>query len=182
MPWECATVSTWGNPLGLAASFSWQRRQRLATSGSLGTFAPGSSSVFGQGAMAGLASHTRMFSGVVHFGFLLVAERALASARIGDGQGRDHVKGARPVVSVFAKVFGHHGGAKIRKTTTPASRTSAGRIKCPESRKKRINATPKSETVLLSAMTAGQGPPQASLCLNGQYWDQTVGLSSRLLV
>ena len=95
--------------LGLAASFSWQRQQRLATSGSLGTLATGSSACLANGPWQALASDARMLSTVMHLGFLLVTDGALASARHRKwGSAADHVERARPVVSVFSKVLGHH--------------------------------------------------------------------------
>jgi hypothetical protein len=52
-----------------------------------------------------------MLAPVMHLGFLVVAEGALASASIGNGERGDHVERTGPVVSVFPKVLGHHGGA-----------------------------------------------------------------------
>ena len=67
-------------------------------------------SVCGQRAMAGFTMHIRMLAAVMDFGFLVVAGGALASAGIGNGERGDHVKRTRPVVSIFPKVFGYHGG------------------------------------------------------------------------
>src|ERR1035437_4495861 len=49
MPPECSAVTTCGNVLGFAVSFSWHRAQRVATTGSLGMFAAGSSACLASG-------------------------------------------------------------------------------------------------------------------------------------
>ena len=67
--------------------------------------------MLGLGTVAGLAGHSRVFSRIMNFGFGIVAECTLASARIGDRRSGDHVQGSRPVMSVLTKVFGNHGGA-----------------------------------------------------------------------
>lgn len=73
--------------------------------------------MFGQGSVAGFATNTRVLTPVVGLGLFLVAGDALASAGIGHGEGADHVEGARPVVSVFPEVLGHHGGAENQENS-----------------------------------------------------------------
>ena len=172
-----------GKTLGLGSIFFVAAAAEVGDIGQLGDVPTFCLNVFCLGTVAGLASHSRMFSRVVHLGFGIVAEGALASARIGDGRGHDHVQGSRAIVSVEAKVLGDHDGANNQE-----DHHSGQKNECRANQMSRIpeDATQchpqKIETALLSAMTAGLGPPQASLCLIGQYWDQTVSLSSRLIV
>ncbi len=77
----------------------------------LGNIAAFSLDMLGLGTVAGLAGHSRVLSRVMNFGFGLVAESALASARIDDRRGGNHVQSSRPVMSVFTEVLGNHGGA-----------------------------------------------------------------------
>ena len=171
-----------GKSLGLRSVFFVAAAAEVGDIGQLGNIATFGLHMFRLGTVAGLASHPRMLSRVMHFGFGIVAEGALASARIGDRRGGDHVQRSRPVVSVFAKVFGYHDGANNQEDhhsgqqnqgrTNQVSRISEDATQC----------HPQIQMVLLSALTAGQGPPQASLCLTGQYWDQRVSLSLRLIV
>jgi len=79
--------------------------------GQLGHIRNGVVSVFGQGAVACLTMHIRVLTPVMHFGFLVMAEGALGSAGIRNGERGDHVERTGPVVSVFPKVFGNHCGA-----------------------------------------------------------------------
>jgi hypothetical protein len=55
----------------------------------------------------------------MQLGFIVVAGGTLASAGIGNGQRANHAKRARPVVSVFPKVFGHHGSADKQENARP---------------------------------------------------------------
>ncbi len=83
----------------------------------LGHIGNGVVSVFSQGAMAGLATNLRVLSPAMRLGFGIVAEDALASASIGNGERADHVDCTCPIVSKFPKVLGHHGGAENQKNT-----------------------------------------------------------------
>jgi hypothetical protein len=104
-----------GKSLGLGSIFFVAAAAEIGDIGQLGNVATFCLNVFCLGTVAGLAGHTRMFSCVVHFGFGIVAEGALASARVGDWRGRYHVQGSRAIVSVQAKVFGYHDGANNQK-------------------------------------------------------------------
>jgi len=85
--------------------------------GQLGDIGGGVVRVFGQGAVAGFASNTRMLTPVMHLGFFIVAEGALASAGIGNWERGNGVERTRRVMSVFPKVLGHHGGAENQENT-----------------------------------------------------------------
>ena len=105
-------MTTCGKPAGLAASFSWQRRQRLATSGSMGLSGAGVVGVFGQGSVAGFAGDM----GVAcrrrgPWPDLRGRGRRCPGRRRRSGVGADGVEGAGPVVAVFAEVLRHNGGA-----------------------------------------------------------------------
>jgi hypothetical protein len=69
--------------------------------------------------MTGLTGDIRMLATTVHLGFLIVAEDALAMPRVGDGASTDHLECARPVVSVFPEVLGHHNGADDQENSEP---------------------------------------------------------------
>jgi hypothetical protein len=77
----------------------------------LGNIAAFSLDMFGLGTVTGLAGHSLVLSRIMNFGFCVVAESALASSRIGDRRGGNHVQRSRPVVAIFPKIFGDHGGA-----------------------------------------------------------------------
>jgi hypothetical protein len=101
-----------GKVLGLGCVFLMAAPAEVGDIGQLGHVGNGIVSVFGQGAMAGFATNTRVLTPVVGLGLFLVASDALASAGIGHWERTDHVERARAVVSVFPEVLGHHGGAE----------------------------------------------------------------------
>lgn len=115
-----------GNSLGFGSIFFMAAAAEIGDIGQLGNVATFRLYVFCLGTVAGLARHTRMFSRIVHFGFGIVAERALASARIGDWRRRDHVQGSRAVVSVEPKVFGNHGGANDEEDNQSSQKDQSG--------------------------------------------------------
>ena len=106
-----------GKALGLGSVFFMAAPAEVGDIGQLGHVGNGIVSVFGQGSVAGFATNTRVLTPVVGLGLFLVAGDALASAGIGHGEGADHVEGARPVVSVFPEVLGHHGGAENQENS-----------------------------------------------------------------
>lgn len=92
----------------------------------LGGIAAFSLHMFGLRTVAGLASHPRMLSRVMNFGFSIVAEGALASTRIGNRRRGNHVQRSRPVVSVLAKVLGYHGGANDEEDHHSSQKDQSG--------------------------------------------------------
>ena len=100
-----------GKSLGLGSIFFMAAAAEIGDIGQLGDVPTFCLNVFCLRTVAGLAGHARMLSRIMHFGFGIVTEGALASARVGDWRGRDHVQGSRAIVSVQAKVFGYHDGA-----------------------------------------------------------------------
>ena len=89
-----------GKRFGLSSVFFVATATEVGDIGQLGNVPTFRLHVFRLGTVTGLASHPRMLSRVMHFGFGIVAEGALASARIGDRRGGDHVQRSRPIVSV----------------------------------------------------------------------------------
>ena len=126
MPWECATVSTWGKALRLGSVFFVAAPAEVGDVGQLGHIGFGVVRVFGQGAVAGLATNARVLSPVVRLGFFVVADGALAAAGIGNGKRADHVERTRPIMSVFPKVLGHHGGAENQENSHPRQQDQPG--------------------------------------------------------
>jgi len=59
--------------------------------------------------MAGFAGYVGMRTGRTRLGFVIVAAQAGVLAGVGDGVLADGVQRPRPVVSVLAEGFGHHG-------------------------------------------------------------------------
>jgi len=99
-----------GKPFRLGGVFFMAATAEVGYVGQLGHVGDGIVNVFGQRAVACLTMHIRMLARVMNLRLLVVAEGALASASIGDGERGDHVERTRPVVSIFPKVFGYHSG------------------------------------------------------------------------
>jgi hypothetical protein len=100
-----------GKSFGLGSVFFMAPAAEVGDLGQLGHVPAFRLHVFGLGTVAGLASHARVLSRVMHFGFGIVAEGTLASARIGNRCGSDHGERPRTVVPVFSKLFGYYDGA-----------------------------------------------------------------------
>ncbi len=98
-----------GRVLGVAAP------AQIGDVGQLGHVGDGVVHVFGQRAVAGLASNGGMLSTVVRLGLLLMTNGALTSARIGNGARGNHVERSPSVVPEFSKVLRHHGSANDQK-------------------------------------------------------------------
>ena len=65
-------------------------------------------SVLGQRSMAGLAGDVCMLPPTMRLGLRIVALEALLMPGVGDGASADHIQRARPVMSVFPKIFRHY--------------------------------------------------------------------------
>ncbi len=94
--------------LGLSSVLLVAAPAKVGHIGQLGNVGSGVVSVFGQRSMTGFAGDLSVHSATVHLGLLSVAEEALLVPRIAEGAGADHSQRARPVMSVFPKVFGHY--------------------------------------------------------------------------
>ena len=101
-----------GKAFRLGSVFFMATPAEVGDVGQFGHIGDGVVRMFGQGAVTGLATNSRVLSATMRFGFIFVAGGALASAGIGNGQRANHVERARPIVSVFPEVLGHHGGAE----------------------------------------------------------------------
>ena len=111
MPPECSAVTTCGNVLGLAVSFSWQRTQRVATVGSLGTLRRRVVGVFGERPVAGLAGDVGVLAAGADLAFVFVAHDAGGLPGVGDGMLADGCQRAGAVVAVLAESLGYHRAA-----------------------------------------------------------------------
>jgi hypothetical protein len=108
-----------GEAGGLGSVFFVAAAAKVGYVRQLGHIGDGVVRMFGQGAVTGLATNSRMLPPAMHLGFIYVASSTLTSAGVGNGQSANHVKRARPVVSVFPKVFGHHGSADKQENARP---------------------------------------------------------------
>ena len=115
-----------GKGFRLGSVFFMAAPAEVADVGQLGHIRLGVVSVFGQWSVAGLTTNARMLTRVVRLGFFFVADGAVALAGIGDGERADHVKRARPVVSVFTKVLRHDGGAENQENSRRRQQDQSG--------------------------------------------------------
>ena len=102
-------------PVGFGTVFFMAAAAEICDVGKLRNIAAFSLHMFGLGTVAGLASHSRVLSRVMNFGFGIVADSALTAPGIGNRRGGNHVQRSRPVVPVFTKVFGDHDGANDKE-------------------------------------------------------------------
>ena len=140
--------------------------------GQLGHIGDGIVRMFGQGSVAGFATHSRVLSLAMHLGFIFVAGGTLASAGVGNGQRANHVERARPVVSIFPKVLGHHGSAHKQENACPRQQDQPGTNQMSRIPEKATQCTSRVQNDALMRRTNSQ--PQASLPLPTQDGAQTV--------
>ena len=164
-----------GKALRLGSVFFMAAPAEVGDVGQLGHIGDGVVRMFGQGSVAGLATNSRMLSPVMHLGFFFVAGGALASAGIGNGQRADHVERARPVVSVFPKVLGHHGGAENQEDShSPPARPARDESGVQNSGKSDSMPSPNLKRYSCPHLRRAKGLPQVWLLLFVQDRDQSV--------
>jgi hypothetical protein len=115
-----------GKPFRLGGVFFVAPPAEIGDVGKLGDVAAFSLHMFGLRAMAGFASYTRMFARLMGLGFGIVAEGALVVPSIGNRRCGNHVQRTRPVVPIFAKVFGDHGGANDEEDNQSSQKDQRG--------------------------------------------------------
>jgi len=144
-----------GKGFRLGSVFFMAAPAEVGDIGQFGHVGDGVVHMFGQGAVACLTMYTRMLTCVMHLGFLVVADRALASASIGNGERGDHVKRTRPVVSVFSKVFGYHNGPDNQEDNHSRQQDERGTNQVSGISEKATQCHPQSEAALSSIFAVG---------------------------
>ena len=110
-------MTTCGNVLGLAVSFSWHRAQSVATVGQLGDIRRRVVGMLGQRPVTGLAGHVGMLAAGADLAFVFVAQDAGALPGVGNGMLADGCQRAGAVVAVLAESLGYHGAANHHEET-----------------------------------------------------------------
>jgi len=115
-----------GKPFRLCSVFFMAATAEVGYVGQFRHVGNGVFSVFGQGAVACLTMYIGMLTRVMYLGFLVVAESALASASIGNGERGDHIECTGSVVSIFPKVFGYYGGTNNQENNNSGQQDERG--------------------------------------------------------
>lgn len=147
-----------GKSYGLGGVFFMAAPTEIGYIGQLGYIGDGVVRMFGQGTMAGLATNSGMLPPTVHLGFFIVAGGTLASTGVGNWKCADHVKRARPVVSVLPKVLGHHGGTEDQENPHRHQQDQPGTYQMSRIPEKTTQCHPPNKKIILSSYAVGEGP------------------------
>ena len=94
--------------LGLGCVLLVAAPAKVGHIGQLGNVGSGVVGVLGQRSVTSFTGNLRVHTTTMQLGLLIVTLEALLVPGIADGAGADHFQRARPVMSVFSKVFGHY--------------------------------------------------------------------------